>query len=232
VTSRRRLRHLAGLAVVGALIVSGCTFHPGSAAVVNGNSISQSKVDDLVLAACSFEKGLRVKGGETTPGTSVAVLREAILQALISFQITDRAATELKLTVSPAVVAKAAKNNPTIPANVDAHDRELLTTFFNESSREQVQEAVIGAHLKDPSVTTADRVTGADVSGAAKYLATFTKKQSVVVNPAFGTWRGGTLATSDGSLSVPVSPAAKKWEGFRSSTTGDVTGLPPNEVCG
>jgi hypothetical protein len=232
VTSRPRMRHLAGLAVAGALILSGCSFHPGSAAVVNGSNISQSKVDDLVLAACSYEKGLRLQTGGDAPGTSVAVLRQAILQALISFRITEKAATQLHLTVSPAVLAKATTSNPEIPRSVDAEDRNLLTAFFTESTREQIQEAVIGAHLKDSTVVNADKVTSADIKGATKFLTAFTNRQSVVVNPAFGSWRDGALATTDGSLSVPVSSDAKKWEGLRSSTSGDVEGLPPSQVCG
>jgi hypothetical protein len=231
VTSRTSKRRVAGLAVVGTLALSGCTLHPGSAAVVNGSDISQSKVDSLVLAACSFSKVQRISTGGASPQTSMAFLRQQLLQSLITFRITNKAATQLHLTVSPAAIAKITATQP-VPGSLGSSEQKLLKQFFYDSDRSQLQVAVIGAHIKNPSVTNADNVTPTDQKAAAKYLAAFTARQQVEVSPAFGTWSNGALVRTDGSLSAPVSAAALKWVQLRSPTAQGVLGIPPSQVCG
>lgn len=226
-TSRRRT--IAGLAAVAGLAVSGCTFHPGSAAVVNGTKISQRKVDDLVSAACDITSLLAAQNPNPSK-SSVSYYKHLFTQDLISFAITDKAAAQLHLTVSPAAIARVT-GSQTLPDGLSAEDRDRLTGFLNASARSQLQQAVIGAHLSDPSVTNADKVTTSDLKAADPYLAAFTRKQSVQVNPAYGSWDGQRVANTDGSLSKPASPIAATWLRLRQGGSTDVTGLPPNQVC-
>jgi hypothetical protein len=229
------MRAVAALAVVGVLAVTGCDAHPGSAAVINGSSISQSKVDNLVLAACDFTKVGRVQSGGTTPGQSMANLRHVILQDLITFEIAGEAAAHLHLTVSQAKIGEATANQ-SIPQSLSSSEREQLQQFFRASSVAQLQQAVIGAHLNDPTVTNADSVTNNNVaklvSQAQKYLQTFTAKQDIVVNPQYGAWNGHTLVDASGSLSKPASQAALRWITLRRSASSSVAELPPSQVCG
>jgi hypothetical protein len=226
---------VAALVVVGALAVTGCDVHPGSAAVVNGTSISESKVDNLVLAACAFIKVGRIKSGGQTPGQSMASLRQVILEDLINFQITREAAARLHLTVSEAKIGEASANQP-IPASLSSSEREQLQQFFRASSVAQLHQAVIGAHLQNHSVTNADNVTTNNVSrlvsASQKYLRTFSEKQDVVVNPKYGAWNGHNLVDVNGSLSAPASEAAKHWAALRRVDSSSVEGLPPSQVCG
>jgi len=219
---------------VGAVLASGCTFHPGQAAVVNGSSISQSSVDDLVHAGCSFFEAQRAQGGGGQPATATSFLKTLFTQSLISFKIIDKAAGQLHLTVSPAVLAKATAQQSL--STVQGRDRELLRNFFTSSTRSELQLAVIGAHLKDPSVTNADNVTPAQIKDSEAYMLAFTRKQHVVINPAYGSWRNGELLGTDGSLSAAQSPAARRWLSLRTANFGNqgasVAGLPPNQVCG
>ena len=70
-----------------------CTFHPGKAAVVDGTNIPQSRVDDLVLAACGFFKANRERTAAREPGDiDRPTSGTCSPQDLISFQITDKAA--------------------------------------------------------------------------------------------------------------------------------------------
>jgi len=237
VTSRTRKRSTAAaLGVVAALALSGCNVHPGSAAVVNGSAISQSKVDDLVLAACSFTRVERLSNGQLpAPSTSMAYLRHVLLQDLITVKIADAAAKSLHLSVSPAVITTAA-GNTTVPAGVSNDDRKLLQAFFLDLGKSQAHQAVIGAHIKDPSITNADKLFSSDfatdIQAAAKFMSAFTRRQNVSINPAYGSWNNQVLVDGDGSLSVPKSATAVRWLQLRRTDSQNVSGLPPSQVCG
>jgi hypothetical protein len=221
-------RRFAGLAAVLVVVLTGCgaNFHPGEAAIVDGTGISSGSVDDLVLAACDYSKQGRVSQGGAVPTQSMARLRFSITQALIQFILNDKAARQLGVTVSDAKIAAVA-GAATMPRGVSASTRKLLTTFFHESARAQLQQAVIGAHLRDPKITTADAVTQDDLKAAAPYLKKFAAKQHVVVDPSYGRWNGTALVAASGSLSVPVSV---KPGGTDAATA--VKDLPPSQVCG
>lgn len=234
-TSRKKRHGIAAAAVVGAVVVSGCTFHPGQAAVVNGTNISQGTVDDLVHAGCSFFKAQRMQSGGAAPATSTSYLRHLFTLNLISFKIIDKAASKLHLTVSPAVIARITSSQ-TLPDALQGTDRERLQGFFKMSTRADLQKAVIGAHLKDPSVTNADHVQPGQINDSVKYLRTFTLQQYVTVNPAYGTWSHGQLLDTDGSLSAAQSQSARRWLTLRAENT-DGSGqnadqLPRGQVCG
>jgi hypothetical protein len=220
--------------VVAALALTGCTLHPGAAAVVNSTTISQNHVEDLVLAACSFQKAARLKSGGASPSTSTASFRTFFTQNLITFELSGAAADRLHLTVTPAAIAKITTSE-TVPAGVDPTDRQLLVEFFTDSARSELQAAVIGAHQKNPSVTTADNVTKADLTAGNAYLKSYAAKQHILVNPAIGTWVNGKIQPGDGSLSAPVSAAARNWLSLRAAgatSASTVTGLPPSQICG
>jgi hypothetical protein len=237
VTSRKKRYGLAVAAFVGAMVASGCSFHPGQAAVVNGSNISESTVSDLVTAGCSYFEANRKESptGGAEPATSIAYLRHVFTLNLISFKIVDKAASELHLTVSPAVLAKATSGQR-LPAGLQGEDRERLKAFFDASTRAEVQKALIGAHLKDPSVTTADHVTRDQTQDSVKYLRAFTLRQHVTVNPAYGTWSHGQLLDTDGSLSAAQSSTARRWLSIRAanldSSGENVDQLPASQVCG
>lgn len=225
----RRRRRGAALAVVVGLALSGCgtQFHPGQAAIVDGDAISASHVDDLVLAACDYSEQVRVEQGGAEPTQSMASLRFGLMQALIQFDITDEAARQLGLSVSDAKIAEVASTS-TMPPGLSSSSESLLKQFFSDSAKAQLQQAVIGAHLRDPKVTTADSVNQSDVQAAAPYLKKFAAKQDVIVDPSFGRWNGTTLVSASGSLSDPVSTTPPAVGG----PSPAVADLPPSQVCG
>lgn len=220
-SSRRYL--VSSAAAVLMLAGCGTNFHPGAAAVVNDHAISESEVDNLVLAACEYSKEVRLEQGGAEPGQSMASLRSSLAAALIRFEITDEAATQLGLSVSDAKIAELTAANQ-IPPGLSETTRELLEGFFLDASRAQLQQAVVGAHLSDPQVTTADHITSADSDAATQYLNHFAAKQDVTVNPSYGSWDGSALVHGSGSLSDPVSTTA--------TAAAPVADLPPSQVCG
>jgi SurA-like N-terminal domain len=226
----RLKRRCGGLAAVLVLVLTGCstTFHPGTAAMVDGEGIAPSSIDNLVLAACDYAKQARLSQGGAAPTQSMATLRFGITQALIQFALLDKAAEQLGLTVSDAKVASVASATR-MPPGLSASSRSLLARFFSESAKAQLQQAVIGAHLRDPKITTADSVSQDDLKTAAPYVKKFAAKQHVVVDPSYGRWNGTTLVAASGSLSDPVSVTPTP-PGANSADA--VTDLPPSQVCG
>lgn len=231
--ARRRPSRRSPIAVSALLgfVLAGCgtDFHPGAAAVVNGHVISESRVDDLVLAACEYSRAVRLDQGGAEPTQSMAVLRSSLAEALINFELTDEAATRLGLKVSDASIAELTSAN-SMPPGLSSKARDILSGFFYDASRAQLQQAVLGAHLRDPQITMTDDVTAEDIDTAAPYLERFADRQDVSVDPSYGSWDGHALVTSSGSLSDPVSTTPTP----DPSATGaeSVADLPPSQVCG
>ncbi len=196
--------------------------------MVNGHAITAGRVDALVLAACDYSKAVRQEQGGAEPTQSVAQLRSAITQALIQFELTGEAADQLGLSVSDAKIASLTSAS-TMPAGLNTDSRTLLEEFFSDSAKAQLQQAVVGAHLADPKVTTADDVSQTDLGAATPYLDKFAAKQDVSVNPSFGSWDGTTLVSGSGSLSDPVSTTPVPAGSTPAAAVGD---LPPSQVCG
>lgn len=224
---KRRFGAVAAL-VVFAVTGCGTSFHPGQAVVINGQGVSASSIDDLVLAACDYSKQVRLAQGGAEPTQSMASLRSSLTQALIQFAITNKAATQLGLTVSGAKIA-ALSGSSTMPPGISPSSRSVLTDFFADSAKAQLQQAVIGAHLRDRKVTTADAVTQDDLKAATPYLNKFAAKQHVVVDPSYGKWNGTALVAASGSLSDRVSAVSTP---STADPASSVKNLPPSQVCG
>jgi hypothetical protein len=234
---RRRAAFVA-VAVLGLVTLTGCNLdlHPGVAATVstddNGQktseTIQQASVDDVVTAACGYINAAN-KGASQPTTIATNDLRSNVLSSLVAYDVIDAATKALGLTVYPADIATQASQTQ-MPAGLSDSDKNVLTGFFYKQSKAQVQQAVIGAHLKDPSVTTSAGVDINSASDAASYVIGKLKAADVDVNPQFGEWNGQTVATASGSLSDPVSPSAKSL--LTAQGTTNVENLPASMVCG
>ncbi|MGH3471441.1 MAG: SurA N-terminal domain-containing protein [Nocardioidaceae bacterium] len=228
----RRPRRLVAVASLCVLALAGCgtDLHPGDAVVVNGTAISQAQVDSLVTAVCNYQKVEREAQGASKPSTSVAFLRSRLASDLISFKLKDKAAQDLGLEVTPAEVARLAGQS-TVPKGLDGQDAGLIRGYFEDVARSNLEQALIGAHLKNPKVTSAEKVTQADLNAATPYMTAFAKKQHVTVNPSYGRWDGSSNQAVSGSLSDPVSAAAKAQLSSASKLDAPA-GTPASQVCG
>ncbi len=230
-----RRRATAGFAALAVLAVSGCgstNLHSGSAAVVDGTPISQTQVDKMVMAACGFVKANRLAAGQPAPSQPVAVLRNQLANSYIIFVLDNRAARKLHISVTEAAISRFPSP---IPKGVSASDRATLKQFFHQATRSRLQEAVIGEHLKDPSATTAAKITQANIrsygAAASNYLTRFRANQDVAANPSYGMWSGTALQPASGSLSDAVSANAQKWLSLRGGG-GQPSDFPPSQLCG
>ena len=228
------VRAIAAALALAAAMVTGCgaDLRPGTAAVVNGTKISQEEVDELVGAACEYTQLSREQSGNSAGAGSLARsgLRASLVDALIHFELTRAKADELGVSVSDAQVAKLASGNP-MPDGMDSSDEELLSEFFRDAARAQLLQGVIGAHLKDPSVTTGDNVTQQDVEAAAEYRDSYANKADVELNPRYGTWTGSRVEQASGSLSDPVDTTAAP-VAVPGQPADTVAALPESHKCG
>lgn len=228
----RRPAKAVAWATVAAVCLAGCgaDLNPGRAATVNGTTITQGEVDDLVRAACAYIE----INNETSPQPvpqALADLRAILTSNLISFDLTGSATEELGLTILPASVDAIAGQTP-LPDGLSDDDVDLLRTFFNNGAESQVAQATIGAHLNDESVTTSADVTPKDAAGAADYIQQYFDDADVTVNPAYGSWDGSAVTSASGSLSDGVSEGAKARIQTPESGPADPSELPPSQVCG
>jgi SurA N-terminal domain len=241
---RPRLARLAPRAAATAVVVAvvllavtacGTDLHPGTAATVGDTTIGESEVEDLVVAACSFTEETRIaEDSGSDPTQSIANLRRSVTQQLIQTEVTNQATQELGLTISESTASSlAAQSVDSIPDGVSPEDRELLEEFFTEQSRSLLGQGVIGAHLRDESITVGDEgITQDDVDGAQEYLAGFAADLEIEVNPAFGTWEDGEVLLASGSLSDPVSDVAEAAFSDSVGSPESLNELPASQVCG
>jgi hypothetical protein len=161
-TRSRMLRPRVWLGVgAAALVLSGCStdLHPGSAAVVDGTTITQGSVDDLVNAACTYTKEFRRQDARVQQ-LNLAEIRSTFVTGMVQAEITRTIADEQGLSVSDAQVDEAAVQSVnSIPDSVPEADREVLTNFFDKQTETQILQAVIGKHQHDESVTDGSRTS-------------------------------------------------------------------------
>jgi len=228
-----RSRRAIGGAALAVIAVAGCgtDLHPGAAAVVDGTTISQGEVGDLTSAFCTSIEQQRTSSGRSQPTTSIAELKRNLTGSLIQFQLTQDAADELGLSVSDAAVADFLKQQQvSVSESLPDDDQQLIEDFFDQAARNQLLLALIGAHQKDPSVTTIDQVTSDETQAGTTYMQKYAADHDVTVNPSYGTWGDQGLGLSSGSLSAAVSDQAKAF--LQPPAQGETPDLPASQLCG
>ncbi len=233
---RTRSRLTVGAAgCVAALLLTGCgaDLHPGAAAVVDGETISQGQIDDLVSAACDYTQLTREESGSGTAATlGKASLRTQLTNALVQFRLTEAAADELNVRVTDAQVTNLASGNP-MPETISDDAKDVISDFFYDAAKSQLLQGVIGVHLKDSSVTTVEDVTEEDVEAAADYMKKYYEKADVEINPSYGRWNGNSIDEGSGSLSDPIETTTAAPEAEPGQPAPDpLEDLPESQKCG
>jgi hypothetical protein len=224
-TAPRRGRAAAGVAAVSAaLLLSSCGGNPpGVAASVEGDRITDQKVDDFAQVLCSL-------GGlaGTASGTPTRTARFNSLSILISNELAaDVADVE---SVDQAGVQQAVDSlnagRDTVPADVRDTFDEVVREFATaqqailELGRESLQAQGGGAPADDQAAfDEGDRLR-------SEYAA----EADIEVDPRFGTVEDGVVTPSDGSLSVPVSALAVQGAA-EEPDDGFVSSLPASQKC-
>jgi hypothetical protein len=186
------------LALVGLTLAACGNIHPGSAAVVDGRSISMSTLDKTASAYCTLTADAARQQGVTTISNS-QVRRQAVI-GLVSIVVAR------KLAESEGVEV------PRSAYELTASQREQLATQFPEADAEQLAQAIeesqevsaiaVALAAKD----TGERVTDDTESQLADIgQATIRKafgSNDVSFAPRFGLDQAGKARADTGSISV------------------------------
>ena len=220
-----RLRSLAGLAVVAAVTLSGCSSVPalngGAAARVGDDSVSLDDVATTAAAYCSAVE-TQLTEGQAVPNS---VVRAQVAGALALRAAADQFAAEEGVSADPVFKT----DESTLEASLGGLD-------------EKQKEAVRQVNLARPYVAAVEiavgkkLVSGADGQEALKAgseaFRAWLEDHDVRIDPRFSvSIAEGEIARTDTEVSFPVSQTA------RNATSGDAdqayaTSLPASQRCG
>ena len=227
-TRSRTLRGLV-LATVAGCALSGCANHPGSAAVVGSESISDSRLEDVAGAFCALASA----SAQTQQRPQVPDSKTARLQALgiliddaLSRQFAASEGVQPDQAQVSAFVARSKATLDAIPAGERSVFREVLTeyaeaqTSLADIGQRKLREAGTAKPAADQALQEANRLRSEWAAMNAE----------VSVDPRYGSFTGGALKPADGSLSVPVSADAKAGAAATPAPAW-VAGLPASQKC-
>lgn len=223
--SLKRTTVAAAVVVAGALL-SGCSGQPGSAAVVNGTSISASAVDGAAAALCSAQ----TDGGQATEALASRGARQAAVQFLIDGELSRQYAEKEGVEPDQEEVSATLQQNQ---ATIDAlpqdvkQDFEDLLVGFRESELILSQVGITSLQEQGAEAPTPEEATAEGARLRAEWAAPLT----VEVDPRFGIYAKGSLRPASGSVSIAVSERARA--GAAADPGADwIASLPASQKCG
>jgi hypothetical protein len=230
VTRSRTLRGIA-LAVTAAAALSSCSSHPGAAATVGSDSISESHVDDVALQLCTARSVSAKAQGQKVQVLQSRAARQGAVNLLISNALSEQFGATVGAKPDAEQVAAALASFQT---TIDAMPASLRAPY-ESTLRELVsgELVLVDAGKKQLSTAGTAKVTDQQAFAAGTKLRDewATKHADVSVDPRFGRFTKGALAPGSGSLSVPVSTSAVAGASAQPNTSF-VGALPDNQKCG
>lgn len=152
-------------AIAAITLISGCSIHPGAAAVIDGERISIDTVDEAAEAHCNRSLA---EGAE--PLSTVDARRQAIA-GIIQVQLAKKLADEAGLELDPAEAKVAPEVRDQIAETFDAADvsgiekvqeranetRAILTELGEDKTGDESQDAVeVGEKILQEAVNDSD----------------------------------------------------------------------------
>ncbi|MGZ4438431.1 MAG: hypothetical protein ACXVW6_12375 [Nocardioidaceae bacterium] len=226
--ARARIVKVSVLAATAALL-AGCSWHPGAAAVVDGATISDARVDEVATAICSANSGSAAAG--QSQGLASRGARQAALQVLLDATLSRQFGLARGIAANPATVsaalARSAGTIDALPPSERAAFRSALSDFAAG------QYIVIDAGRQYLATHGMPNATDTQAAAAGRRLrGQFAKHVTIQVDPRYGAFNlgSGSLGAGGGSLSVPASTFALDGASPDPSA-GWVAGLPAGQKC-
>ena len=220
-----RTRTLKGLvlAAATAATLSACGVHPGAAAVVGSQSISDNSVDSFARALCF---------NPSAPAGSVPskAVRENALRNLVNATLAQQYGRAHGIVPDQEKVSAFMAQNQSALAQVPADRRSVLTQRLRELVEGQL--ILVDAGRRQLRQQGAKSITDqtAYTAGSRLLSAWARTHVDVSVDPRFGSFSKGNLVPSSGSLSVAVSKSAKA--AMQAQPPGTwVASLPASQKC-
>ncbi len=226
-----KLSSLLVAGVAAATLVSGCGTHPGSAAVVGGERISSSDVDDAAAALCSSTVSAAEAQGQPKPDLASRDARSAAIQLLLDNELSRQFGEAKGIRVDNRAVTQAMQQSAQQINLLPKPERDDFSALFrgfqeSQSILEQAGSASLADQGKDnptPDEIAAEGTRLRDEWAAKEGI-------EVDVDPRFGEYADGSIKPTNGSISIAASDRARQGA---SDSPGEAwtAGLPLSQKC-
>ena len=225
-TSGPRRTVLAFVGVVVGLLLSACSMHPGYAAVVGDQKITEGNVDDVANALCAVQGS----SGQAQQALATRAARQGALDVLISSELSRQFGKSQGVTPDQEQVSAALKANEQNISGLPEKHRQVFTDTLRGYAEGQLMLADIGR--KSLSSQGKSNVTDQQAVSEGTTLRNqwAEKHADVSVDPRYGDYVKGALLSKSGSLSVAESQQATDGDSPDPSQ-GWIASLPATQKC-
>ena len=217
---------LAAVAAAAGLALSACSAHPGSAAVVGDESISDSRVDDVASALCAAQGGGQ-SGGQDLASRGA---RQGALDVLINSALSRQYGASQGVQPDQEQVSAALAANEQNISGLPAEHRQDFKDTLREYAEGQLMLIDIGRRELAKAGTKNATEQQAVSEGTKLRNAWAAKNADVTVDPRFGEYSKNALLPKSGSLSVAASQSATDGSSPDPSP-GWIAALPASQKC-
>ena len=217
---------LAAVAAAAGLALSACSAHPGSAAVVGDESISDSRVDDVASALCAAQGGGQ-NGGQDLASRGA---RQGALDVLINSALSRQYGASQGVQPDQEQVSAALAANAQNISGLPAEHRQDFEDTLREYAEGQLMLIDIGRRELAKAGTKNATEQQAVSEGTKLRNAWAAKNADVTVDPRFGEYSKNALLPKSGSLSVAASQSATDGDSPDPSP-GWIASLPASQKC-
>jgi hypothetical protein len=217
---------LAAVAAAAGLALSACSAHPGSAAVVGDESISDSRVDDVASALCAAQSGGQ-SGGQDLASRGA---RQGALDVLINSALSRQYGASQGVQPDQEQVSAALAANAQNISGLPAEHRQDFKDTLREYAEGQLMLIEVGRRELAKAGTRNATEQQAVSEGTKLRNAWAAKNVEVTVDPRFGEYSKNALLPKSGSLSVAASQSATDG-GSPDPSPGWIASLPASQKC-
>lgn len=219
----RRVK-LAALAA-GMTLMAGCGIHPGAAAVVGSDTISQDEVDDVAQAVCAANLATAKAQNQPLPRLATRGAREVALQMLLDAELSHQFAETKNVQANPQEVSQALASNESGFALLPAKEREDLRNALRGYVEGQLMLVEIGKQSLGQDVSQDEAI-----AEGSRLRDQYVKDLDIEVDPRYGSFERGALRRDDEALSVAQSEMARAGDKAQPDQ-GFVESLPASQKC-
>ena len=226
--SRSRTVKGSVLALAAAFVMSSCATHPGSAAVVGSESISDGHVDEVAHALCAAQGASQ--DGQSAQTLASRSARQGALGVLLNSSLSRQFGSAEGVQPDQQQVSAALQGNEQNINSLPADRREVFRDTVREYAEGQLMLIEVGkrelAKAGKKNVTDQQAIS----EGTKLRNAWAAKHADVSVDPRFGEYKNNALLPVSGSLSVAQSKTATDG-GSPDPSQGWVAALPASQKC-
>jgi hypothetical protein len=218
---------LAAVVAAAGFALSACSAHPGSAAVVGDESISDSRVDDVASALCAAQGSGGQSGGQDLASRGA---RQGALDVLINSALSRQYGASQGVQPDQEQVSAALAANAQNISGLPAEHRQDFEDTLREYAEGQLMLIDIGRRELAKAGTKNATEQQAVSEGTKLRNAWAAKNADVTVDPRFGEYSKNALLPKSGSLSVAASKSATDG-GSPDPSPGWIAALPASQKC-